>query len=229
MSGAPITQQQGVLSIMPNDTNLENVIDLDLTKIKAYDNPDDLPSTKLYTASAVKAEKPSKVEWFRVRDDEQPIPGLFISLADAEGLEDKYLVYGGDSFQNHLKKLLPGTFTTRLLIHYKNNIGSNGIWPVSTFKSEKYRNRWTSSAMEAIQLAKKRWTKVAANMADGCYTIWDPGSTLSEKLGSVEFDLSYSKTISLAFHGKIITEDSYETFDPLVRAVGGGIVETKTE
>ena len=65
---------------MPNDTNLENVIDLDLTKIKAYDNPDDLPASKLYTASSVKAEKPGKVEWFRVRNDEQPIPGLFISL-----------------------------------------------------------------------------------------------------------------------------------------------------
>lgn len=214
---------------MPNDTNLENVIDLDLTRIKAYDNPDDLPASKLYTASSVKAEKPGKVEWFRVRNDEPPIPGLFISLQDAEGLEDKYLVYGSDSFQNHLKKLLPGTFTTRLLVHYKNSIGGNGIWPVSTFKSEKYQNRWTSSAMEAITLAKKRWTKVAANMSAGCYTIWDPGLTLSGKLGEVEFDLPYSKAISLAFHGKIIAEDTYESFDPLVRACGGGIIETETE
>ena len=54
---------------MPNDQTLENVIDLDLTKIKAYDNPDDLPSSKLYTASSVKADKPGKVEWFKVRND----------------------------------------------------------------------------------------------------------------------------------------------------------------
>tara|TARA_R110000803_G_scaffold53607_2_gene109936 strand:- start:1517 stop:2179 length:663 start_codon:yes stop_codon:yes gene_type:complete len=218
-----------VLSIMPNDQTLENVIDLDLTKIKAYDNPDDLPSSKLYTASSVKADKPGKVEWFKVRNDEDAIPGLFITLADAEGLEEKYLVYGSVTFQDHLKKLLPGTFTTRLLVHYKNSIGGNGIWPVSTYKSEKFQNRWTASAMEAVQLAKKRWTKIAANMSEGCYTIWDPGATLAEKFGEVDFDLPYSKVIALAFHGKIITEDTYETFDPLVRAVGGGIIETKTE
>ena len=83
--------------------------------------------------------------------------------------------------------------------------------------------------MEAVRLAKKRWTKIASNMAEGTYNIWDPGATLSEKLGEVEFDLPYSKAIALAFHGKIITEETYETFDPLVRAVGGGIVATETE
>ena len=209
------------------DKNIENVIDLDLTKIKAYDNPDDLPSTKLHTASSVKSEKPGKVEWFRVSDGEA-VPGLFISLADAEGLEDKYLVYGNVTFQEHIKKLLPGSCSTKLLVHYKNSIGGNGIWPVAT-PSPKYQNRWTTSAMEAVHLAKKRWTKIAADMAQGAYAIWDPGATLAEKLGEVEFDLPYSKAIALAFHGKIITEETFETFDPIVRAVGGGIVATETE
>ena len=212
---------------MTNDTNIENVIDLDLTKIKAYDNPDDLPSTKLHTASSVKSEKPGKVEWFRVSDGEA-VPWLFISLADAEGLEDKYLVYGNVTFQEHIKKLLPGSCSTKLLVHYKNSIGGNGIWPVAT-PSPKYQNRWTTSAMEAVHLAKKRWTKIAADMAQGAYAIWDPGATLAEKLGEVEFDLPYSKAIALAFHGKIITEETFETFDPIVRAVGGGIVATETE
>lgn len=212
---------------MPNE--IEDVLDLDLNKIAAYDNPDELPASKKATASSVKSEKPNKVEWFRTRKDVQFLPGLFVELADADGLKEQYLVYGTKDFQEHLKKLLPGSFNTRLLVPYKNNIGQNGIWPISTYKSERYANKWTTSALEASELAKDRWTRIAANMAAGHYTIWDPGTDLSKKFGEVEFEIPYSKTITLAFHRRILTEDNYKTFDPLVRACGGGIIETATE
>ena len=70
---------------MPNE--IEDVLDLDLNKIAAYDNPDELPASKKATASSVKSEKPNKVEWFRTIKDVQFLPGLFVELADADGLK----------------------------------------------------------------------------------------------------------------------------------------------
>ena len=43
---------------MPNE--IEDVLDLDLNKIAAYDNPDELPASKKATASSVKSEKPKR-------------------------------------------------------------------------------------------------------------------------------------------------------------------------
>ena len=162
-------------------------MDFDLDKLRLPQDFQNMPGAKrLWTNIPVR--KPNKTEFFRVLDDEEySIQAAIIELKE-EGetyLIDPELLVDLSEFIVPVQVVVAVT-----------RMGTLMIWPVK-LPGER-RNAWHDTALQAADLARKKWICMRANMNAGCYEI----SGATAKLPEPEFpikELTFKNMLELAF------------------------------
>jgi hypothetical protein len=96
---------------------------------------------------------------------------------------------------------LPGEFVMVMLFTAINRQGVVNLWPVRLPASDGRINKWHLSAMEAAELAMKRWLRVKANMALGAYEMFEAAGTIPDPEWP---PLSFQELVRIAFHHQYV-------------------------
>ena len=182
-------------------------MNLDLEKLTLPQDFQNMPGAKkLYINIPVR--KPNKTEFFRVLDDEKyTIQAAIIELKE-EG--ETYLI------DQELMVDLSEFIVPVQVVVAVTRMGALMIWPVKLPQAR--RNAWHDTALQASELAKKKWICMRANMSAGCYEL----SEATGKLPEPEFptkELTFKKMLELAFRDFYV--DNLE--HPLVRHLSGQV------
>ena len=90
------------------------------------------------------------------------------------------------------------------------------LWPIRLPGMDGRLDEWNRSAMEAAELATKRWVSVRANMGLGAYEIFEAAGTFEEPQWP---DLSFQKVIEVAFRDRFIKTADH----PVLRKLRGEV------
>jgi hypothetical protein len=80
----------------------------------------------------------------------------------------------------HVAKEMPGEFVMTTLHTTITRQGVVLLWPVRLPLADGRHNEWHRSAAEAAELAMTRWVRVKANLALGCYEMFEAAGTIPE-------------------------------------------------
>jgi hypothetical protein len=152
--------------------------------------------------------KPAK-EWFFRTHATYRLDTTFIELKEAGEL---YLV------DPDIRALLEGesTLTKQMLFLTVNRQGVHFFWPVRLPGPDDRMSGWTKSALEAAQLATKKWVRVMANQSLGGYTVWQAEHPLPDPEWP---DLALKDLLRIAFKDYHI-----QTLDhPVLRQLRGQV------
>jgi hypothetical protein len=158
----------------------------------------------------VPVRKPDKAWFCRVHpSDEYALQTAVVELKEDR---ETYLV------APPLWKTLAGepTFSPRALFTAVNRQDVLFIWPIRLPGSDGKIDAWSQSALEAAQMARKHWVRVAANMALGAYDV----SQASAELAEPEWpEKSFHELLRIAFKDGLI--DSLD--HPVLRKLRGEV------
>ena len=76
------------------------------------------------------------------------------------------------------------------------------IWPIRLPGEDGRIDNWNASSLEAAEMARKNWIRVAANMSLGAYDIYQATGDLP---GPEWPDMDFTKILEIAFKGRYIT------------------------
>ena len=93
------------------------------------------------------------------------------------------------------------TFSPRALFTASNRQGVLFIWPVRLPGADGKVDAWSQSALEAAQMARKSWVRVAANMALGAYDVFQASAELTKPDWP---EKPFRELLAVAFKGKLI-------------------------
>jgi hypothetical protein len=80
------------------------------------------------------------------------------------------------------------------------------LWPVNLPRADGRTDNWSSSALEAIEHAAKRWVRITANMAGGHYDVHEAHSQLTEPEWPEQ---SFRDLLEMAFKGRFIDRSDH--------------------
>ena len=209
---------------MNNDSEMMNTLDTQThpkattgTLTGASKGPIDparlrLPQNFADTAGVKKAlltipvRKPGRQDFVRVHPD----PEYRIETAVLEKKEERetYLV------APELWSEVSGELIPKILFTTINRQGVLTLWPVRLPGEDGRLDDWNTSALEAADMAKKDWVRVAANMALGAYEVYVATGNLPDPEWP---GLTFAEILKIAFKGRYI-----EDFDhPVMRRLRG--------
>lgn len=164
--------------------------------------------------TTVPLRKPKKLEFFRVRPDDEENKwtyDTFMVAADDGGEDEKYLVapeYWPEFQQNGLLK--PVRFYA-LITH------STNVFFLSEVALPDAEGKWNSynrSRAEHYERAKTEWVRIAANMALGAYDLTVPVANFAEPVWP-EQPATIQEALELAFKDKYIDSDDHPLLNRL--------------
>ncbi len=178
----------------------------DLSKLKLSQNFGERLGVKKSIVT-IPVRKPSKQEFVRAnaREDMRMMAAV-VELKD--GGSEIYVV------TPQIAEELPGEVTTRFLVSAITRQGTFFIWPAKMPISGGRKDHWSESALEAIEIATRKWVRVSANMQLGAYEIYEATGISAEPEWP---DLDLQQAIKIAFKGRLI--DSMD--HPVVRQLLG--------
>jgi hypothetical protein len=183
------------------------MMDLDLTKLALPQDFQNMTGAKkLWTTIPVR--RPSKTEFFRILDDENyTIRTAIIELKEENEtyLIDPGLVADLSDFIVPVQVVVAITRMTTLM-----------VWPVKL--PQERRNSWHDTALQAAELAKKKWVCMRANRHAGAYEILEATGKLPEPEFPTDA-LTFKQMLELAFRDFYV--DSLE--HPLVLRLSGQV------
>ncbi|MBT5540450.1 MAG: hypothetical protein HOK20_02535, partial [Alphaproteobacteria bacterium] len=145
--------------------------------------------------TTVPVRKPHKQEFVRVRPEDD----FHFSTAVIEIKEDKEIFLVEKKLWNELtSELIPKVFLTGITRQ-----GVLFLWPIRLPGPDGKHDNWNRSALEAAELAKKKWVKVVSNMSLGGYEVFEATGELPEPEWP---DLSFEEIIKIAFKDRYIKE-----------------------
>jgi hypothetical protein len=144
--------------------------------------------------TTVPVRKPNPQDFVRVN----PNPDYRAPLAVIEMKEDRevFLV------PPDIARELPGEFVMVMLFTTINRQGVVHLWPVRLPAPDGRVIEWHRSAMEAAQLAMKRWVRVKANMALGAYELWEAAASIPDPRWP---EISFGELLKIGFKDRLIT------------------------
>lgn len=161
---------------------------------------------------SVPVRKPDK-SWF-VRT--HPDPAYRLQTAVVELKEDR----GGETYlvAPQLWPALAGesTFAPRALFTAVNRQGVPFLWPVRLPAADGRLDEWSRTALEAADLARTGWVRVAANMALGAYDVFQATGDLPEPEWP---DLPFRELLRVAFRDRFIQSEDH----PVLRRLRGEV------
>jgi hypothetical protein len=145
----------------------------------------------------VSIEKPKPTAWFRTAENTDR--WIVTPLVDQDG--DLYLLdrelagaLGTDS----------AIYTARL-IPYVTDTGKPAFWPIKMPRAGSKVLAWTTTALEAADRARTKWTRISANMRDACYNVFEASFDRSPEWPSEGDD----DLLDLAFGDRIIEDTNH--------------------
>jgi hypothetical protein len=154
----------------------------------------------------VPVRKPKNQEFIRVHPGEEfQLQTAVLELKD-EG--ETYLV------DPSLWSELSGEITPRLIVTTINTQKVVSLWALKLQGDDKRRNEWNRTALEAAELAKKKWVRVQSNMSLGGYDVFVATANLPEPDWN---DINFQNLIETAFKERVI--DSID--HPVLKALRG--------
>jgi hypothetical protein len=156
--------------------------------------------------TTVPVRKPSRQDFIRVRAGEDWC--LQTAVLELKEERETYLV------DPSLWPELGGEFTPKVLFTAMNRQGVLSLWPVRLPGEDGRLDEWNRSALEAAEMAKSRWVRVAANMSLGAYEIF----VATGNLRDLEYpDMTFQEILEIAFRGKFINDHDH----PILRRLRG--------
>jgi len=154
----------------------------------------------------VPVRKPDRQSFHRVHSD----PGWCLETAIFELKEEResYLV------DPDLWSELPGELAPTALFTAMNRQGVVFLWPVRLPGEDGRSNAWHQSALEAANLAKTQWVRVAANMALGAYEVFQATGSLPEPDWP---ELGFDALVKTAFKDRYVRSLDH----PVIRRLRG--------
>jgi hypothetical protein len=154
----------------------------------------------------VPVRKPKNQDFIRVHPGEDfQLQTAVLELKD-EG--ETYLV------DPSLWSELSGEITPRLIVTTINTQKVVSLWALKLQGDDKRRNEWNRTALEAAEIAKKKWVRVQSNMSLGGYDVFVATANLPEPDWN---DIDFQKLIETAFKDRVI--DSID--HPVLKALRG--------
>ncbi len=145
--------------------------------------------------ATVPVRKPNKQDYTRVHPAEEY--QLTTALLELKDERETYLI--APELRHELfGELLPVTIFTAI-----NRQGVVFLWPCRLPDETGRTNPWHESALEAAELAKAKWTRIAADMGLGAYRIWEASGQLPEPEWP---EKSLRDLLSIAFKGRLIDD-----------------------
>ncbi len=179
----------------------------DLSRLRvSQDFAQTLGVRKLLTTVPVR--KPNRQEFIRVRPGEDyRLETVILELKEDR---ESYLI------EPNLWSELPGELVVKVLFTCINRQGVLTLWPVRMPGEDGRQDPWNASALEAADLARKRWVRVVANMSLGAYDVFEASGNLPEPEWP---ELTLQEILKIAFKGRYITELDH----PVVRRLRGEV------
>ena len=158
--------------------------------------------------TTIPVHKPHKQDFVRIRpgDDYQ------ISTAVIEMKEDRETFLVAPELWNEL----PGEIVPKIFLTGMTRQGVLFLWPIRLPNADGRHDNWNRSALEAAELAKKKWIKVVSNMSLGGYEVYEATGELPDPEWP---DLSFEEIIKIAFKDRYIKEMDH----PVIRRLTGAI------
>lgn len=179
-----------------------------------FDNLDNLRLSQNFAESVgvtkalltVPVRKPTRQEFIRVR----PGDDWCLQTAILELKEDRvsYLV------DPSLWAELPGEVVPKILYTTINRQGVLSLWPVKLPGADGRQDHWSRSALEAAEMAKTKWIRVAANMSLGAYEVFTASSDIEEPDWP---DVPFKEILKIAFRDQYIRDFDH----PVVQRLRG--------
>lgn len=158
--------------------------------------------------NTVHVSKPKKANFFRVHaSDDMMFTAMILEQKESN---ETYLV-SPDIAQEINELVRPVQLFAAIDRH--NNVS---LVPVPLPSEDGNRNPWHESLAQAVEHAKVKWLRIAANMPLGGYDVFVAEATLSEPEWP-EYDIE--ALVQVAFRGKIITNLEH----PIVQSLLGRI------
>ena len=158
--------------------------------------------------TTIPVHKPHKQEFVRIRpeDDYQ------FSTAVIEMKEDRETFLVAPELWNEL----PGEIVPKIFLTGLTRQGVLFLWPIRLPNADGRHDNWNRSALEAAELAKKKWVKVVSNMSLGGYEVYEATGELPDPEWP---DLSFEEIMKIAFKDRYITGMDH----PVIRRLNGEI------
>jgi hypothetical protein len=141
----------------------------------------------------VPVRKPGRQDFVRVRSGDE----WYFEAAVLELKEDKE-IYIVDPVILHE---IPGETVRKALYPTINRQGVFTLWPIKLPNEERQLDGYNQSALEAAEIAKSQWIRVASNQSLGAYEVFTATGNFPEPTWP---EKSMEELVGVAFKGKII-------------------------
>jgi hypothetical protein len=179
----------------------------DLSKLRLSQDYNDVIGVKKALVT-VPVRKPARQDFIRVHPD--PAFRLETAVIEVKDENETYLV------EPHLWSDLPTELSPKILFTAINRQGVLFVWPVRLPGTDGKSNPWNDSALNAADMAMKRWIRLASNRSLGAYEIYEATGDLADPVWP---EISFQKIIDIAFKNHYI--DSVD--HPVVKRLLGQV------
>ena len=154
----------------------------------------------------VPVRKPSRQEFIRTHPD----TSYRLETAVLEMKEDRETYLVDPSMWHEL----PGEISPKVLYTTISRQGVLTLWPVRLPSEDGRLDEWSRSALEAAEMAQKKWVRVAANMSLRAYEVYEAVGNIPDPEWP---DIPFQKILEIAFRDRFITDLDH----PVVRRLRG--------
>ena len=165
---------------------------LDLAKLRLSQNFSDVGGVKKALLT-IPVRKPNRQEFVRVHPDEEMCIQTAVLQLKEEG--ETYII------DPDLWSEMPGEIIPICLFTTITRQGILTLWPVRLPADDGRQNRWYQSALEAANMAKNQWIRIAANMSLGAYEVFVATGNLPDPEWP---DATFQKIMDIAFKDHFI-------------------------
>jgi len=132
--------------------------------------------------------KPNRQEFFRVHSDKDFC--LETEILELKEDRESYLV------DSDLWAELPGEIIPKILFTTINRQGVLRLWPIRLPGEDGRLDAWNQSALEAAEIAKKKWIRLASKISLGAYEVFEASGDLPEPEWP---DVTFQEILKIAF------------------------------
>lgn len=143
----------------------------------------------------IQVRKPGKQEYIRVNANLDY--SLQTALLEFKEDGETYLV------DPSLWSRLPGELIPKVLYLTVNRQGVPRLWPIRLPDEEGKLDDWNFSALQAADIAKRRWIRISSNRGAGMYETFEATGELAEPEWP---DLTFNEVLEIAFRGRYIKD-----------------------
>lgn len=152
----------------------------------------------------IPVRKPKRNEFFRTHTDDKY--SFRCALAEDTETRDTYI------FTAELAQQFPNLCRPVKLIACIGRSGAVFLWPLKMQMGDRRGFGWNESALQASEIAKTKWVKIAANMAAGAYEVFEATGNLIDPEWPA---LNFQEMMDMAFDGYIVDDPEHSLIQKL--------------